>query len=76
MILRLILHLEWHPGYGVTARLYRAPRPGDHATNQGVPGTLAPCPTCAAVGLLHVPDHPLPAAAPRHGQDCADPPPG
>lgn len=57
MILRLILHLEWHPGYGATVSLHRAPRHGDRALNGGQPGTLTLCPLCED-GMLHTPDTP------------------
>jgi hypothetical protein len=55
----LVVHAEWHRGYGLLPILYvrRAPRPGDRVVDGGQAGTLELCPACSGLGLLHVADH-------------------
>lgn len=55
----VIVHAEWHLGYGLLPRAYIrfAPRPGDRVVNGDEPGVLQRCPLCGD-GLLHVPDEP------------------
>lgn len=63
MILRLLVHVEWHLGYGWTIAVHRMPRPGDRVVNAGEPGTLQRCPLCGD-GFLHIPDEPRPGVVP------------
>jgi hypothetical protein len=59
MILRLLVHFEWHRGFGLLpiVKVTRMPRNGDRTTDGGTPGTLRRCPLCQD-GFLHVPDDP------------------
>ncbi len=63
MILRYILHVEFHWGYRPRINLRRAPRSGDRVTDGGIPGTLRRCALCGD-GFLHEPD---PRAVPAKG---------
>ncbi len=67
MILRLFVHIELHPGYGLTFRAGRMARPGDRFINGGQPGTLRRCPLCSGDGTLHVPDAEPVATPPEPG---------
>jgi hypothetical protein len=66
VILRYLLHLEWHCGYRPTVKMRRAPREGDRVVDGGEPGTLVRCRGCGA-GFLHQMDRPLEPTVPAEG---------
>lgn len=60
MIVRLVVHVEWHRGYWPRLSVRRAPKHGD----RGREGRLMRCPLCSGDGFLVRPHtHPTPDRA-------------